>query len=100
MKKYAGDSMAEWLYTRALLEFRLGGPNKSAGRRLKAALKQNPFVPAYLVGAKRIPRQLPPYHGYGDDAEAVHYAHRYLNHWRGTPGAVAWLEKNAPDTTH
>jgi hypothetical protein len=29
--------------------------------------------------------------GWGDEAEAQHYAARYLNHWRRTPGALDWL---------
>jgi hypothetical protein len=48
-------------------------------------------VPRYLTVRKRIPAQLPPYYGFGDENEAIHYAHRYLNHWRKTPGAVEWL---------
>ena len=75
-------------------------PSGSSGRpsrrtRLAAALKYNKFVPAYLTGQKRIPIKLPPYYGIGDDAEAVHYAHRYLNQWRRTPGAVEWLAEHA-----
>jgi tetratricopeptide (TPR) repeat protein len=91
LKQY-DDAMAEWLYTWALVEFRQSGPGKAADRRLKAALKQNKHVPAYLTGRKRIPNQLPPYMGWGDEAEAMHYAHRYLNHWRRTAGAVEWLK--------
>jgi tetratricopeptide (TPR) repeat protein len=85
------DGMAEWRYTGALLAFRKSGASPAAERRLAAALKGNPFVPRYLTGRKRIPTQLPAYYGYGDEAEAIHYAHRYLNHWRKTPGAVDWL---------
>jgi tetratricopeptide (TPR) repeat protein len=91
LKQY-DDGMAEWLYTWALLEFRQNGAGKAAERKLKAALKYNPHAPAYLTGHKRIPNQLPPYYGIGDEAEAIHYAHRYLNHWRRTPGAVEWLK--------
>ncbi len=85
------DGMAEWRYTGALLAFRKNGASPAAQRRLTAALKGNKYVPRYLTGRKRIPTQLPPYYGAGDEAEAIHYAHRYLNHWRKTPGAVAWL---------
>jgi tetratricopeptide (TPR) repeat protein len=85
------EAMAEWRYGWALVRFRQAGPGKEADRRLRAALKSNRHVPAYLTGRQRIPVQLPPYYGFGDEAEAVHYAHRYLNHWRRTPGAVEWL---------
>jgi tetratricopeptide (TPR) repeat protein len=91
LKQY-DDGMAEWLYTGALLEFRQGSAGRAANRRLNAALKHNPHVPAYLTARRRIPSQLPSYYGIGDEAEAVHYAHRYLNHWRRTPGAVEWLK--------
>ncbi len=90
LKQYK-DGMAEWRYTGALLEFRQKGAGPAASRRLKAALKCNKFVPRYLTGRKRIPAELPPYYGIGDEAEAIHYAHRYLSHWRRTPGAVEWL---------
>jgi len=90
LKQYK-DNMAEWRYTGALLAFRKSGRGPGSDRRLKAALKQNPLVPAYLTGKKRLPGKLPPYYGYGDEAEAIHYAHRYLAHWRRTPGAVEWL---------
>ncbi len=92
LKAYKQDSTAVWLYTWALAEFRKRGPHKESDRRLKKALKQNPHVPAYLLGRKRVPNQLPPYMGLGDEDEAAHYAADHLNHWRRTPGAVQWLE--------
>lgn len=91
LKQY-DDGMAEWHYTWALMEFRQDGAGEAAEHRLKAALKHNPHVPAYLMGRKRIPNQLPPYYGFGDEAEAIHYAHGYLGHWRRTPGALDWLK--------
>jgi len=94
LKQYEEDAMAEWLYTRALLEFREGGASKEAGRALQKALKQNPHVPAYLTGRKRIPPRTPDYIGWGDENEAVAYAAVYLPHWRRTQGAVAWLQSH------
>lgn len=94
LKQFKNDGMAIWLYTRALVEFRKSGPAKTADRRLKEALKQNPHVPAYLTGRKRIPNHLPPYMGWGDEAEAVHYAAEHLNYWRRTAGAIDWLKIN------
>jgi hypothetical protein len=34
--------------------------------------------------------------GWGDDSEAQHYAARYLNAWRRTPGALDWLQSHLP----
>lgn len=92
LAQFKDDGMAEWLYTWALAEFRKNGAGKAADRRLKAALKQNQFVPPYLTGRKRVPNPMPPYMGWGDDDEAAHYAAHHLNHWRRTPGAVEWLK--------
>ncbi len=96
LKQYDDDAMADWLYTWALVEFRLNGPGKDADRKLKNAFKWNPHVPAYLTGRKRVPNRLPPYISPGKDDEAAHYANNYLNHWRRTPGAVAWLMSKLP----
>lgn len=86
------EGSAEWLYTKALLTFRQAGAGQVADEALREAMEMNPHVPAYLVGRKRIPPQLPPYIGFGDDNEAVTYAARYLRAWRRTPGAVDWLQ--------
>jgi tetratricopeptide (TPR) repeat protein len=95
LAEHAEDGMAEWLYTRALLAFRQGGPTSEANRALQEAVKTNPHVPAYLTGKKKIPPRLPPYIGFGDQNEAIHYAAGYLTHWRKTPGAIDWLKRVA-----
>jgi tetratricopeptide (TPR) repeat protein len=92
LAEYEEDGMAEWLYTRALLTFRAEGISKSAQKALQDALEQNPHVPPYLTGRKRVPNRLPPYIGWGDENEAKAYASSYLPHWRRTPGAVDWLK--------
>jgi tetratricopeptide (TPR) repeat protein len=92
LKRYRDDGMAEWLYTGALVLFQRAGRLDKAERRLRKALAQNEYVPAYLTGRKRVPGRLPPYLGFGDDAEAQHYAARYLHHWRRTPRAIEWLQ--------
>src|SRR5262249_55590310 len=92
LDQYKDDAMAEWLYTRALLAFRREGVGKKANTALKKALKENKFVPAYLLGDKRLPRQLPDYIGFGDENEAVSYAAGAISIWRETPGALEWLE--------
>jgi tetratricopeptide (TPR) repeat protein len=91
LKEY-DEGSAEWLYTKALLTFRQAGAGLAAEGALREAKGMNPHVPAYLVGRKRIPPQLPAYIGFGDDNEAVTYAARYLQAWRRTPGAIDWLQ--------
>ena len=95
LKQYRGDWSAEWTYSRALLEFRRGGASDKARKALSDALKQNPHVPVYLIGQKRIPNRLPDYISPGREDEAISYASQHLNHWRRTPGAVDWLKARA-----
>jgi tetratricopeptide (TPR) repeat protein len=91
LRKYRDDWSAVWKYTQALLEFRKSGASARANNALAEASEQNTFVPAYLVGKKRIPQTLPEYICIGDEPEAIAYAADHLNHWRRTPGAVDWL---------
>lgn len=93
--QYADEYSAAWLYTQALLAFQQEGDSDSSRVALKEALKQNPHVPAYLTGQKRIPTRLPDYISPGDETEAIDYAVGHLNDWRRTPGAVEWIAPHA-----
>ncbi len=101
LKEYEDDAMAEWLYTRALLTFRVGGASAEAESALQEAMAMNVHVPVYLTGRKRIPVRLPDYITWGGEDEAISYASSYLPHWRRTPGAIDWLQghlKSSPAT--
>jgi len=90
-QQYKEDGMAVWMYSRALLYFRKHGDSPTADESLKAALGENKHVPSYLLGRKRMPRALPDHYGFGDDNEAVLYAHGNRAAWKATPGALEWL---------
>ncbi len=91
LEQYKDDWTAVWLYSRALLLFREGGASARANKVLAEAFKENPFVPDYVSGKKRVPNQLPEMVGWGEESEAIAYASDHLNYWRITPGAVEWL---------
>ncbi|MBX6771619.1 MAG: hypothetical protein IRY83_07825 [Chloroflexi bacterium] len=88
---YPDDYSATWAYTRALLTFRRDGPGPGAADRLQAAFAINPFVPLYLLGAKRMPHQLPDAISIGDESEAVAYVADSAEAWVRVPGALEWL---------
>ena len=90
---YGDDAAAEWLYTRALFRFQKEGPSRKAVSQLKVALRFNPYVPDYLLGAKRLPRQLPPAMDLGDDTEAAYYTTEASHLWLQEKGAVDWLRQ-------
>jgi tetratricopeptide (TPR) repeat protein len=95
IQQYQDDWTATWLYSRALLTFREQGASAQANKYLADAREENPFVPEYVTGRKRVPNQLPDVVGWGDESEAITYAANHLNYWRVIPGAVAWAAEQA-----
>lgn len=92
LEQYEDDGAATWAYSRALLAFRKEGASKKANKHLKNALDDNPFVPTYLLGRKRLPLRLPDYIGMGDENEAVVYVSEAIRAWQKTEGALEWLK--------
>jgi hypothetical protein len=91
LDQYQDEWSAVWLYSRALLEFWRNGASTAVKRILRQAIEENPFVPAYLIGQKRVPNRRMDYYGWGDKTEAIYYASEHLNYWRRISGAVEWL---------
>jgi tetratricopeptide (TPR) repeat protein len=88
---YPGDASAEWAYAAVLLAFRKNGDTMATRRKLAAALKQNPHIPDYLHGFRKIPKRLPEYITIGDETEAISFAAANLAAWAKTSGALEWL---------
>jgi len=91
--EHENDWSSEWRYTQVLRAFQKEGHSPAAQEALEDALEQNPHVPDYLTGAKRIPNRLPEMISLGRESEAVSYTSTHLNFWRKTRGAVAWLKE-------
>jgi len=92
LSEYDDDASATWLYNRALLLFKQGD-SKKARLRLLEAIQYNPHVPGYLLKRKRLPKQLPPYVGFGDKNEAVYYVTEAGYLWSQQSGALDWLQR-------
>jgi hypothetical protein len=92
LAEYDEDS-TDWLYTKAILEFRKTGEGPRANKALLKACQQNPHVCDYILGLKMLPPELPGYYQPGNEDEAVLYVVRQLGGWKGTPGALAWMRK-------
>ena len=93
--EYEEDSFAEWCYSKALLIFRESGSKSSEGiKTLKYAVKTNPFVPDLLLGAKRMPKRMPPHYSMGSKEEAALYVDQNRENWAVTKGALQWLAEN------
>ncbi|RXZ80311.1 hypothetical protein EBB07_19315 [Paenibacillaceae bacterium] len=91
IKKYDDDS-AYFNYSRILAAFGLYGNSPTElAPFFKRAIAQNPHVPAFLLGKKRLPREMPEYIGWGDVNEAIAYVllNNYL--WQSNPGLLQLL---------
>jgi len=98
LEQYQDDAAATWTYTRALSAFRQQGATETANGVLVDALQTNRFVPAYLLGRKRLPQRLPQLVGFGDENEAIEYVAHGAAAWLETPGALEWLGSAAGST--
>jgi tetratricopeptide (TPR) repeat protein len=89
--EYQDDGMASWAYARALFDFGKMGDAEISRKSLKAAIKKNKHIPAYLLGRKKMPQSLPEYYSPGAETEAMFYVKENLEAWKITPGALDWL---------
>jgi tetratricopeptide (TPR) repeat protein len=94
--QYADDASATWKYGWALWAFRQEGDSPAAQERLRAAVKANRHVLAYLSGKASIPDMLPDSYAFGSNEEAMLCADGLFEAWRLTPGADRWLLAFAP----
>jgi tetratricopeptide (TPR) repeat protein len=92
---YPGDSTALWAYSRLLHSFRVEGDSKRTEKLLAEARRVNRYVPAYLLGDKPLPKELPETVGFGDEREAAYCAAQMMTNWLDTAGAVQWLRQRA-----
>jgi tetratricopeptide (TPR) repeat protein len=94
LEQYPDEASAAWAYTQALLAFRQQGDTPKAKKLLKAAVKTNKHVPAYLTGEKFPPQEQPNYYSPGAESEALEYVGSFLAGWKTTLGAIDWLQAN------
>lgn len=93
---YPDDVSCCWAYSRALSVFQQHNATDRADTLLKEAISANRFVPAYLLGDKPLPDDIPDLVGVGDSSEAVEYCNFAVNAWAQTPGAIPWLRRFCP----
>jgi len=57
-------------------------------------MKSNPYVLKYLIGKKRLPKQLPAEYSPGEETEAIYCAHTLKEAWNAHREAKAWLKEH------
>jgi len=94
-EQYEGDCFASWVYSQALYLFRKGS-KVEACIKLKEAIERNHYVPLYILGYKKMPKEMPDYFSLGDETEAIAYVWDSYNLWHSVDGACEWLKENLP----
>jgi len=89
--EWRGDPMPNMGYLRVLLAFRKEGDSQRVRRMLKNTIKQNAYLPDYLIGRKKIPSNLPNMAALGGEDEAMCCAADMIKAWQKIPGALQWL---------
>jgi tetratricopeptide (TPR) repeat protein len=92
LKQYKDDGGALWTYNKALYFFKMHGPDsKKASKQLVVAIGENPHIPKYLSGKKKLPDESPDSYINGSVDEAITYAEDSSVAWQRTKGALEWL---------
>ncbi len=91
LELYPDDGLTTMAYGRALWLFRRDGETPAADEALAEAFLSNTFVPGFLLGHKKIPKQIPHYYSLGGRDEAICYAERAKSGWEASDGALKWL---------
>jgi tetratricopeptide (TPR) repeat protein len=92
---YRSEVSAEWLFPRALLEFRVNGDSAAAKKHLNAAKRENPFFIPLLTGQNRLPPHVPSSFSPRSREEAFILLDRMADAWINTPGALSWAKSLA-----
>ncbi len=90
---YPEDQSAEWLFARALLDFRREGDVPRARRSLRKAHRNNPHVVQYLLGNRELRPDTSSFVQRGHETEAIAYVNHFISGWRNSPGALTWVRK-------
>lgn len=96
LAEYPDDGMAAWTWIRALAAFRRIGDSQESRKRRADALASNRHILPYLLGERRLPKQMPPFISPGGEDEAIYYVSEFGAGWALTPGAIDWLRVRAP----
>lgn len=89
--QYDDEVSPPWDYGRALTRFREEGDNPASRLALGTALVLNGYLPAYLLGEKRLPANPPLEYSPGTASEAACFAADLAPGWQKTHGALEWL---------
>lgn len=75
------------------MEYKKNGITNRLNDLYRSALQSNKYVPDYLLGNRKLPKQSPEYIGHGDTNEAVDYVLTLSSLWVKLPELILWLSE-------
>ncbi|MHB1709706.1 MAG: hypothetical protein ACYCT2_09570 [Thermoplasmataceae archaeon] len=90
LKKYDYDYTAGWLYSKAILFYLKDGVTIESKNAIRKAFKENPHIPAMLLGIVSIPKASE-YFSPGSVEEAANYVAASFDLWRKSESSLKWL---------
>ena len=90
---YPDEDATPWLYDKALWLILRRASNGEIAAALDNAIAANPYVPAFLLGRKALPRETPELVEFGGESEAAFYADQAKSRWVEAVGALEHLRQ-------
>ncbi|SDI41345.1 SEC-C metal-binding domain-containing protein [Natribacillus halophilus] len=76
------EPSANMAYNRVYAEYKSNGWTRKTEQLLNTAINENPHVPEYLLGERKIPAEAPAFIGMGDENEAIDYVQAHMMLWQ------------------
>ena len=91
--EFEEDGSANWKFGKLLLDIKNDAPFDEIEMQYKTCIEYNPYVVPYLLGNKKLPSNMPFFHGVGDENEAIFYVILAYNAWHSDRKAMKVLKK-------
>ena len=91
--QYENDFTANWKFGKLLLDIKNNVSFDKIKVQYNACNEYNPYVVPYLLGNKKLPKEMPYFYGIGDENEAVFYVSLSSNAWKSDENAMKILKK-------
>ena len=91
--EYENDITANWKFGKLLMDIKNNVSFDEIEMQYKQCINYNPYVVPYLLGNKKLPKEMPYFHGLGDENEAVFYVLIAGDAWHGDKKAMKTLRQ-------
>lgn len=91
--QYEDDCSANWKFGKLLLDIKNNISFDEIKIQYKNCINSNPYIVPYLLGNKKLPKEMPYFYGIGDENEAIFYVLLASDAWHSDKKAMKVLKK-------